>query len=173
MSVIGGNSGQPMFWEVDSFLREKGYELIDLEPIGWRRKDVPAEFSSRDQIIWANAFYLRDTLGAEQWDGRSVRSMVVILLAYRLFDMAWDLLKSAVDRGFISEKEMVEVGDWMRNRSLYGNRFWLFLSQCPHFPGKGTIARLTGLISRALQEHTYGEGVFVARMAWDRKWEWI
>jgi len=51
--------GQPLFADVDIFLREKGFSLFDLNRHWWKR-DVPSCVASRGQMIFADVLYLRD-----------------------------------------------------------------------------------------------------------------
>lgn len=58
---------QPLFAEVDQFLRGKGFELFDLRRHWWKR-DVPREISSRGQMIFADALYFRNILTRNHGD---------------------------------------------------------------------------------------------------------
>ena len=51
--------GQPLFADVDVFLREKGFSLFDLNRHWWKR-DVPSHVASRGQMVFADVLYLRD-----------------------------------------------------------------------------------------------------------------
>jgi len=53
--------GQPLFGEVDLFLRDEGFLLVDLRPYRWRRADVPfLAPAAGGEITFADALYLRD-----------------------------------------------------------------------------------------------------------------
>lgn len=52
-------AGQPLFSEVDSFLRNAGFSLFDLRRHWWKR-DVDADILSRGQMVFADALFLRD-----------------------------------------------------------------------------------------------------------------
>lgn len=53
---------QPLFADVDSYLRKKGFVLFELEPMARRFRS--SLFSTRHpgQVLWADAIYLRDPL---------------------------------------------------------------------------------------------------------------
>ena len=51
---------QPLFSDVDSFLRKFGFMLFDLERYHLRRKAVPPDGVSREQIVWGQALYFKD-----------------------------------------------------------------------------------------------------------------
>jgi FkbM family methyltransferase len=55
--------GQPLFAEVDQYMRSKGFSLFDLESIS-RETRCNELFSARrpGQLLWADAIYLRDPL---------------------------------------------------------------------------------------------------------------
>lgn len=77
--------GQPLFFEVDEFLRGAGFVLVDLRPIRWRRADVPPFWGSRGggEIAFANCVYFKDP---EQLPGSAEKLERAIALAL-LFDM--------------------------------------------------------------------------------------
>lgn len=51
---------QPLFGDVDAYLRRFGFRLFDLERYHLRRNTYPADIDSREQIVWGQALYLRD-----------------------------------------------------------------------------------------------------------------
>lgn len=52
-------SGQPLFSDVDGFLRGLGYLLFDLRPCYWKRAAGRDAGGPYGQIIWADALYLK------------------------------------------------------------------------------------------------------------------
>lgn len=58
--------GQPLFAEVDAFLRARGFCLFDLRPFYWKRKSGMAFGRAKGQLVFGDALYLRDlkSLGA-------------------------------------------------------------------------------------------------------------
>jgi FkbM family methyltransferase len=51
---------QPLFAEVDTYLRQFGFALFDLSRYRLRRKTCPPDVETRGQLMWGHAFYLRD-----------------------------------------------------------------------------------------------------------------
>lgn len=51
---------QPLFSEVDAYMRGFGFKLFDLQRYHLRRKSLPRDVQSKEQIIWGQALYLRD-----------------------------------------------------------------------------------------------------------------
>ena len=52
--------GQPLFADVDGFLRAHGFQLYDLSRYRVRRAAVDAAVATRGQLLWGHALYLRD-----------------------------------------------------------------------------------------------------------------
>lgn len=50
---------QPLFADIDSYLRKNGFTLFDLNRHWWKRA-VPESVFSRGQMVFADALYLRD-----------------------------------------------------------------------------------------------------------------
>lgn len=52
---------QPLFTDIDTFLRNQGFSLFDLAPSYRTRSDSPIQSTLRPgQLLWADAFYFRD-----------------------------------------------------------------------------------------------------------------
>ena len=51
---------QPLFADVDSFVREFDFMLFDLSRAYCRRKVLPPPYLTRGQLLWGHAWYLRD-----------------------------------------------------------------------------------------------------------------
>lgn len=164
---------QPLFTQIDSALRPLGFSLIDLERIWWRRAKVPPAISTRGQIIWANALYLRDPWDTEDFSREKLVKIAIILCAYRLFDIVHELLRIGVEKGTVREEELAEDADWMAALSYARSPLWRFIARLPHFPFKRRITRFFGMVARSLHADSYGEGVGVDALAWERKWEWM
>ena len=54
--------GQPLFAEVDNYLRNKGFSLFDLNRHRWKRKNVPHNMPCRGQLVFGDALYLKTDL---------------------------------------------------------------------------------------------------------------
>lgn len=51
---------QPLFADVDAFLRNLGFMLFDLSRTRYRRHNFPPDALTRGQLLWGDALYLRD-----------------------------------------------------------------------------------------------------------------
>ena len=55
---------QPLFADVDTYLRKQGFTLFDLTKAHRTRADSPIVSTTRaGQLLWGDAFYLRDLIG--------------------------------------------------------------------------------------------------------------
>lgn len=51
--------GQPLFADIDGFLRQRGFQLVDLSRYRVRRGTIDASVETRGQLLWGHALYLR------------------------------------------------------------------------------------------------------------------
>lgn len=84
---------QPLFADVDEFLRTRGFVLIDLRPTLQRGADHLRDRYSRRQVVWAHCLYLRGVdqaaASSETEDSLSAAARwLCIALAYEHYDLA-------------------------------------------------------------------------------------
>lgn len=135
---------QPLFADVDRFLRGLGYFLFDLRPCYWKRASGRELGGPYGQIVWGDALYLKSlpaleafaaTRDRETQRARLLHAIVVALL-YGYADYAFEIaqrtatLWTADERAAIERRVRVREG---RNHAL------------PTFPGR---ARLAGALRR-------------------------
>lgn len=96
--------GQPLFADVDAFLRNQGFLLFDLRPCYWKRAAGRAVGGPHGQIIWADALYLKSLpalgslltgLDAELRKSKLLKAMSIAML-YGYYDYALEIAKIAV-----------------------------------------------------------------------------
>lgn len=86
---------QPLFSDVDDFVRAHGFELFDLKPQTWMRSD---NRRGPGQLVFADALYLRSPEQMASMAGLTPRKLiraVCIYLAYERTDIARVLLREA------------------------------------------------------------------------------
>ena len=73
--------GQPLFPEVDQFMREKGFELYDLTRTNWREKfDEPSRKDVKGQLVFGNALYVIGTeILSERFQNTNSDGMLALL----------------------------------------------------------------------------------------------
>lgn len=70
---------QPLFADVDAFMRAQGFQLFDLARYRVRRSGLEARVPTRGQLLWGQALYLRDDRGLSE--ALACRLAVVAVLA--------------------------------------------------------------------------------------------
>lgn len=93
---------QPLFSEVDIFIRAKGFELYDLNRYWAKRNNMRESGSRRGQLIFGDSIYFRSLESFYSLDFSSVEEkkyslikMVSILSLYGFFDVAMEFLTHA------------------------------------------------------------------------------
>jgi len=113
VQFIERNIDSPMFSDIDSNLREKGYWLMDLKKQSWIRANNVYGITSTPQLIWADAVYMISDFEAKrrcQDISHSEKKLflsklVSISLVFGFHDYAVDLISKFLECGFITKKE--------------------------------------------------------------------
>jgi len=108
---------QPVFSDVDVFLRSNGFALFDLETYRIERRALPAFSSSpipgsqveTGQIVSGEGLYLRDgvkeivseSLLKDGWDDIRILKLASIMELFSLSDCAVELIQTAKQNGFL------------------------------------------------------------------------
>lgn len=77
--------GQPLFADVDSFLRARGFELADLRRVYWKRAEFTA-FPGKGQLVFGDALYFK-SVDAVMEKNQALKFAAVCLL-YGMRDLA-------------------------------------------------------------------------------------
>lgn len=160
--------GQPLFSDIDHWMRGQGFFLADLERFWWRRKKMPLELQERGTLAYGNATYLKcATLSPKNLE--EANRAVVICLAIGLDELAYEIVGKSRECGWISASEQKLFETWIqhhRRASAFWFRLGFFLR---FFPARRTLARWFGLWSRALQGSTITGS---DADSWNRKTSW-
>jgi|WetSurMetagenome_2_1015567.scaffolds.fasta_scaffold107353_2 FkbM family methyltransferase len=89
--------GQPYFADIDSYLREFGFLLSDIEVKTKRRTGFNKQVASRPQPVWANALFIKEpeiavSGAADEQAVLKVSQLFSLSLAYEQFDLALELV---------------------------------------------------------------------------------
>src|SRR5688572_22082281 len=78
--------GQPLFADVDGYLRGLGFMLFDLRPVYWKRARGRSAGRPYGQIIWADALYFRDlrSLSVSQEDAERNKARILKAISIAL-----------------------------------------------------------------------------------------
>jgi FkbM family methyltransferase len=153
--------GQPLFPEVDAFLRSHGLQLFDLRPCYWKRTVGTEVGGPYGQIVWADALYLTTAnhlqtiltgLPLEERQAKLLKALSIALL-YGYRDYALDLLQEA--GGCLDGADRAAIEVTLRTDPV-GR------SPLPRFPGKSLLAagarRLAALFADTNGGWSVGEG---------------
>jgi FkbM family methyltransferase len=151
-------SGQPLFADVDAYLRGLGFQLFDLRPCYWKRSAGRSLGGPRGQIIWADALYLkkvpalRDAIAGLPSEERASKALkaVSISLLYGYYDYALEIARHTADV-FTPDDHAALV------RAL--ERAGLREAHAPSFPGRRRFASLVHRLWRFTRERNEGWSV--------------
>ena len=108
--------GEPLFSEIDLFLRRQGFALYDLPVFRCARTVLsPHMFSDNagptdhGQVAWTQAIYFRDAVDDllfgeinQDWDDLRVLKLASVMELFNLEDCAIELIQTAADKGLLS-----------------------------------------------------------------------
>ncbi len=93
--------GQPLFGEIEAFLRTQGFmlhKLIEVAGRSYRPMNAPNPFEPISQILWADAVFVRDVRGLANWSQLQILKAATILHeVYLSYDLV-NYLLMALDR---------------------------------------------------------------------------
>lgn len=126
-------TGQPLFADVDRFLRERGFSIFDLHRTLLRRASARGDVYSRRQAAWVHGLYFKDVEGVFDQDDatvlRQVCRLVAIALAFEHNDLALDLLSDGRPASVLREA----FGDELRQdlaAALSKRTRWMLRRRC-------------------------------------------
>lgn len=150
VSFIEIYQDQPLFAEIDFFMRARGFFLADLERVWWHYADVPDYARLRGSLAYGNALYLRKDI-AEPTDREQLLVNTIICIATGLNELAFRCAAHGRRKGLISSIEEQAFQKWMvtacRHTAFWNNA----RSLVSRLPGHQTLSRWLGLLSRSLQ----------------------
>lgn len=168
VSFIEIYKNQPLFAEVDQFMRFRGFFLADLERVWWKRDGIPPAIQERGTLAYGNAVYLKSSALQPTNRATALKSSI-ICTALGLDEISWDIATDAQSRGHLSNSELLEILRWIRKRR-YQTAFWFQLAKrLGKLPGRQTLARWLSLWARALEGNS---NTGSDSQSWNRKTSW-
>ena len=143
--------GQPLFADVDRYMRDAGFALFDLRPCYWKRTAGRSVGGPRGQIIWADALYLRTlpslaeliaALAPDRHKAKLLKAVASSVL-YGYYDYALAIL---ADAGDVLDAEEREVASATLMAEAAGH------DPVPKFPGRRQVALAARKLSRLSEE---------------------
>jgi FkbM family methyltransferase len=149
---------QPLFSDVDAFLRARGFLLFDLRPVYWKREAGRNVGGPHGQIVWTDALYLRSLpaldaalaprdAAAKQ---ATVLHLISIAVLYGYVDYALEV--ASAQSALFSPDERVTIDRALRSHTDPARR-------TARFPGRGPLARASRRLWRWLREPNDGWSV--------------
>ena len=119
--------GQPLFSDVDNFVKDKGFSLVDLKRYYWKRQNNVNTGNSKGQMIFGDALYFKSPeqiLLMPNISQEKIIRCIFIYLAYGYVDLAQTLLKNATNKELLSEEIhdllLIELKKYENNKILKG-----------------------------------------------------
>ena len=129
---------QPLFDEVNGFVKNKGFSLIDLKRYYWKRKGTINTTNKKGQLIFGDALYFKTPekiLTISNITQEKIIRSIFIYLAYGYIDLSQVVLHEAKNMNLLSEEaftslvmtlkkyEKNELGKSFRLRKKISNLF--------------------------------------------------
>jgi FkbM family methyltransferase len=116
---------QPLFHDVDQFLRGRAFNLIDIRRAFWKRNFF-ADYNGRGQLIFGDALYFKDIHSfLDSIEGRSpdfieskIYKFIIVALRYGMLDYAFSILLRAQERSLIARDQALLVRSAISNDRL-------------------------------------------------------
>jgi FkbM family methyltransferase len=113
--------GQPLFNEVDRFMRANGFEILDINRSYWKRHRGGACGGQRGQLVFGDALYLRSPEQFVKHDTDHTKAKIVkatiVCLVYGYLDVAVAIWDRALTKAIVSNDEYrMAVAYFQRNR---------------------------------------------------------
>ena len=102
--------GQPLFGDVDAYLRQSGFVLFDLSRTRYRREVTPRDLPTRGQLLWGDAIYLRDYEHfLDPAQTAPCLQLAVLASALGFHDYAMEIVNVLADTPTVSASERVAL----------------------------------------------------------------
>ena len=124
-------SKQPLFRDVDNYLKEQEFQIVDLELVKWKpdggkgKNDLEIDLGiwGKNQLIFGNAIYIRKDLlpqcvEASDVTREDILKTIIALCSYRQFSLAINILKVGQHRGIVSDRDYEIVIETLRDSTI-------------------------------------------------------
>ena len=104
--------GQPLFNEVDGFVKSKNFSLVDLKRYFWKRKGTGNTINKKGQLIFGDALYLKtpeQILKISNISQEKIIRSIYIYLAYGYVDLSQVLLQEAKNINLLTEEVFISL----------------------------------------------------------------
>ena len=119
---------QPLFRNIDEFLDNEGFALIDLRRQYWKRRDY-YNYRGKGQLIFGDALYFKklehfcqELSGIEDksYGKAKIYKSILVCMVYEMFDYAVAVAKVGLDLGYLDEIEYEKTISEIKRDSFKG-----------------------------------------------------
>lgn len=126
----------PLFGELDSFLRQRGFQLFTLSRELMIRENALYNALAQPQCVWGDAVYFlsRESLFARlqklpgERRAAALAKMVVLLVKHRIYDYSIELIQHAASAGLIEAEITQALEDSVRRSARVPSSYFLRLA---------------------------------------------
>ena len=118
---------QPLFAEVDHFLRSHGFSLLSLSRTSLRRRGYDAALFSRRATTWAHCLYIREPdqllRSSVVNPARGLVRLLALAIALKHFDLAFEVVADLGEQGLLTGHDIAAVAVDVRGAAVDGTRY--------------------------------------------------
>lgn len=107
---------QPLFHDVNKYVTELGYQLLDIKRYYWKRRNTDFRNFRKGQIIFGDVLYFRspeNICDLFEADERKIIACFLLLLSYGYLDLAETLYQLAQQRQIISNDALNDLKEML------------------------------------------------------------
>jgi len=132
---------QPLFADVDVFMRNLGFQLFDIQKAHWKRKVGKNFGKKKGQLVWGNALYFKTPeklieivhrLKNKDEKKAKILNSITICFLYGYYDYAMEILE--MSKIFLKKSESVKISEKI-------SHYRPFVNKDMRFRGRGIIAK--------------------------------
>ena len=148
---------QPLFADVDAYIRQFGFMLFDLLRHRYRRQSYRRDLDTRGQLLSGDAFYLKDYRSlSDQGMKAELYKLAIIAAFYGFHDYALEIVDLLIEGKTNSlnpeEKEVLASARLEYVSSIASQPWWgKYLLRLAHSPLRG-LFRVMGLLEKRIED---------------------
>jgi len=144
---------QPLFFEVDNFIREKNFELYDLKRYFWKNKNEIYSKESKGQLIFGDALYFKkpeNLLSIKNIDEKKILRSVFVYLSYGYVGLARELIIKSNEKNIIKNELKDDILIFLSTKESS----W----SIPDFKGKDRLGLLFERLANKFRTNHFSNG---------------
>lgn len=103
--------GQPLFSEIELFLRDKGFQVIDIDVYRWLNETSPSKATMDSQLIGKGQTVFANSLFIKSWDTNhryqkdELLKLILILLSYKHISLCYHFLNLGLQENVLNKEQ--------------------------------------------------------------------